>query len=102
MNPHHALESENPLENMIADAIDAAEDVADPLAGLAEKTVADPGSPFMPEALEALVALEEGQPRRLRGATVAAQEGRLPGDGARRRHFRGNRRDRPARTDAGR
>ena len=31
----------------------------DPLAGLAEKTAADPGAPFMPEALEALAALRQ-------------------------------------------
>ncbi len=31
----------------------------DPLAGLAEKTAADPGAPFMPEALEALAALKK-------------------------------------------
>ncbi|WP_245316538.1 hypothetical protein [Mesorhizobium wenxiniae] len=44
---------------LIADVIDAAEDLHDPLAGLAEKTVADPGAPFMPEALEALAALKK-------------------------------------------
>jgi hypothetical protein len=34
-------------DNLIADAIDAAEDIPDPLAELAEKTAADPGAPFM-------------------------------------------------------
>lgn len=47
-------------KNPIADAIDAAEEVRDPLEGLAEKTVADPGAPFMPEALEGLAALKKG------------------------------------------
>ncbi len=44
--------------NPIADAIDAAEVIADPLEGLAEGTAADPGAPFMPEALEALASLK--------------------------------------------
>jgi hypothetical protein len=45
-------------EHLIADAIDGAEEILDPLAGLAQKTADDPGAPFMPEALEALVALK--------------------------------------------
>ena len=32
-------------EKLIADAIDAAEDLPDPLAGLVEKTATDPGAP---------------------------------------------------------
>ena len=57
MSPDHPLEPENP----IADAIDAGEDIRDPLDGLAEKTAADPGAPFAPEALERLAAgLREG------------------------------------------
>ncbi len=79
MNPDATVEP----DQLIADAIDAAEEMPDPLAGLAEKTAADPGAPFMPEALEALAALKSGQPRRLRGAAVATEEGRMPGDGAR-------------------
>jgi hypothetical protein len=46
-------------DNLIADAIDVAEDVRDPLEGLVEKTAADPGSPFEPEVLERLVALKK-------------------------------------------
>jgi hypothetical protein len=46
-------------ENLILDAIDAAEDIPDPLVGLVEKTATDPGSPFMPEVLEALAALKQ-------------------------------------------
>ena len=38
-------------DQLIADAIADAEEIPDPLAGLAEKTAADPGAPFMPEAL---------------------------------------------------
>jgi hypothetical protein len=47
-----------PLENPIADAINAAEGFRDPLDGLPEKTVTDPGAPFTPQALEALAALK--------------------------------------------
>lgn len=45
-------------ESLILDAIEAAEAIPDPLAGLVEQTAADPGAPFMPEALEALAALK--------------------------------------------
>ena len=55
MSPDHPLEPENP----IADAIDAAEDIRDPLDGLVERTTADPGAPFAPEALERLAALKK-------------------------------------------
>jgi hypothetical protein len=46
-------------ENLIADAIDAAEDLFDPLEELAQKAAADPGAPFIPEVLEALSALKK-------------------------------------------
>ena len=55
MSTDHGLEP----HNLIADAIDGAEEMHDPLDGLAEKTVADPGAPFMAEALEALGALKK-------------------------------------------
>jgi hypothetical protein len=45
-------------DRLIADAIDRAKEIPDPLAGLVEKTAADPGAPFMPDALEALAALK--------------------------------------------
>lgn len=54
MNPNATVEP----DKLIADAIDGAEEIPDPLAGLAEKTAADPGAPFMPGALEALAALK--------------------------------------------
>ena len=79
MNPDHIDEPENP----IADAIDAAEDILDPLEGLAEKTAADPGAPFMPGGAGSACRAEEGQSRRLRGAAGATEKGRMPGDGAR-------------------
>lgn len=55
MSPDHPLEA----ERLIADAIDAAEDIRDPLEGLAEKTAADPGAAFAPEVLERLAALKQ-------------------------------------------
>ena len=51
------------LSNLIANTIDNAEEVLDPLEGLIEKTTADPGSAFVPEVLEQLKALKkENQP----------------------------------------
>jgi len=54
MSPEAILEP----DQLIADAIYAAEEMPDPLAGLAERTASDPGAPFMPEALAALAALK--------------------------------------------
>jgi hypothetical protein len=54
MNPDAILEP----DYLIADAIDGAEEIRDPLAGLPEKTAADPGAPFRPDMLEALAALK--------------------------------------------
>lgn len=44
--------------NPILDAIDAAEEVPDPLDGLVEKSNEDPGAAFTPEVLERLAALK--------------------------------------------
>ena len=44
--------------NPILDAIDAAEEILDPLGGLVEKSAEDPGAAFTPEVLERLVALK--------------------------------------------
>ena len=43
--------------SLILDAIEAAEAIPDPLAGLVERTATDPGAPFERQALEALAAL---------------------------------------------
>jgi hypothetical protein len=53
--------ADNPSEheNLIAAVIDAAEDIHDPVDGLVEKTVTDPGAPFAPDALERLAALKK-------------------------------------------
>lgn len=55
MNP----EATHEPENLILDAIEAAEAISDPLAGLAEQTATDPGAPFKPQALEALAELRQ-------------------------------------------
>ena len=49
----------NEPEDLIAAAIDAAEEIRDPLEGLVEKTATDPGAPFTPEVLERLAALKK-------------------------------------------
>jgi hypothetical protein len=45
--------------NMIAAAIDAAEDIVDPLEGLVEKATTDSGAAFRPEVVERLAALKK-------------------------------------------
>lgn len=47
------------VDNLIADVIDAAEDIRDPLEGLVERTTVDPGAAFQPEVLERLAALKK-------------------------------------------
>ena len=46
-------------EETITATIDGAEEVRDPLEGLVENTKLDPGAPFAPEVLAALVALQK-------------------------------------------
>ena len=55
------MTTDNPVEldNLIDAAIDAAEEMRDPLDGLVEKTAADPGAPFAPDALGQLAALKK-------------------------------------------
>jgi hypothetical protein len=52
------IETTRDTEQLIAAAITGAEDVPDPLAGLALKTIVDPGAAFAPAVLEALAALK--------------------------------------------
>ena len=49
----------NKPENLIAAAIDAAEDIRDPLEGLVERTATDPSAPFAPDILVRLAALKK-------------------------------------------
>ncbi len=55
------MSSYDPIEpkNLVAAAIDAAEEIRDPLDGLGEKTAADPGAPFAPDAVERLATLKK-------------------------------------------
>jgi hypothetical protein len=46
-------------EDLIAIAIEKAEDIRDPLEGIVEKTATDPGAPFAPDAVERLAALKK-------------------------------------------
>ena len=55
--------NETEPENLIAVAIKAAEEVGDPLEGLAEKTATDPGAPFAPDTLVRLARAEKRRPR---------------------------------------
>jgi hypothetical protein len=49
----------NGNENAVSAAIDAAEEVRDPLEGIVERTRTDPGAAFAPEILERLAALKQ-------------------------------------------
>jgi hypothetical protein len=53
----HAMSEE--AKKLIAAAIDAAEDIRDPLETIVENTATDPGAPFAPDALEWLAALKK-------------------------------------------
>jgi hypothetical protein len=55
MSTHKPIEG----ENLVAAAMDAAEEIRDPLDGLVEKTTTDPGAPFATDALERLAALKK-------------------------------------------
>ncbi len=65
-------------ENVIAAAIDAAEEIRDPLEGLAERTATDPGAPFVPDTLVRLVAMKKED-----RAAFEALRAQLKGAGAR-------------------
>ena len=65
-------------ENLIAAAIDGAEEICDPLEGLVERTATDPGAPFVPDTLVRLVALKKGD-----RAAFEALRAQLKGAGAR-------------------
>ena len=65
-------------ENLIAAAIDAAEEICDPLEGLAERTATDPGAPFVPDTLARLVVLKKED-----RAAFEAVRAQLKGAGAR-------------------
>ena len=93
------MNNDDPAEpkNLIAAAIDAAEDIRDPLEELVERTATDPGAPFAPDAVERLATLKkddraafEALRARLKSAgcrvtaldeTIAAENGETGGRG---------------------
>ena len=54
-------DADNPIEpeNLVAAAIEAAQDILDPLEGIVEKTATDPSAPFAADILERLAALKK-------------------------------------------
>jgi hypothetical protein len=68
-------------DDPIRAAINEAEEVRDPLEGLAERTPADPGAAFAPEVLERLAALKRDN-RGVFEALRAQLKSRMPSQGA--------------------
>jgi len=54
-------------EKLVADAIDAAEEILEPLDGLVERVAADPGAPFAPDVLSRLCELRHEDPAAFEG-----------------------------------
>jgi hypothetical protein len=73
-----SIDTPSEPENLVAAAIDAAEDIRDPLNGLVEKTATDPGAPFAPDALGRLASLKKDN-----RAAFEALRAQLKGSGAR-------------------
>ena len=57
----------NASEELIRAAVDSAEKICDPLDDLLARTEADPGAPFAPESLKALIALRQEDRARFEG-----------------------------------
>ena len=89
-------------EEAVAAAIDAAEEVHDPLDGLVERAATDPGAPFAPDVLERLAALQKSDRAAFETLRAQLKAGGLPGDCARRGSRRREWRYRRARAQAGR
>ena len=53
------LEASDDGKNPVADAIDAAEEIPDPLDGLIDRVADDPGAPFVPVVLERIALLKK-------------------------------------------
>ena len=96
------IETPIDYERSILAAIDAAEEIRDPLDELVEKTAGDPGAAFLAGSVGRACGIEERQPRRVRKCARTIEECRRASDGARRSHRRGERRRWRARTIAGR
>ena len=70
-------------DQMIADAIDGAEEIPDPLAGSGREDRSRSRRALHAGSAGGARRAQDGQPRRLRGAALATEESRMPGDGAR-------------------
>ena len=66
-------------------AFDVAEEIRDPLDGLADRSKLDKAAPFRPEVLERLAELRQDDRGGLRGASPSSQGKRRTVDSARRR-----------------
>ena len=92
----------NVPEDLIAAAIDAAEDFLDPLEALVEKTATDAGVPFEPDVLERLAALKNDDRAAFEALRAQLKKGRLSGHRARQGHRRRKWRHRQTRAHPGR
>jgi hypothetical protein len=61
-------------EDLIADAINSAEHIDDPLDGLVDRTTTDPGAPFAPDTLVRLVAMKKDDPAAFEALRVRLKE----------------------------
>jgi hypothetical protein len=88
MSADDPTETENDYknENVIAAAIDAAEEIRDPLDGLVEKSATDPGAPFAPDTLVRLVALKKDDRAAFEALRAQLKGAGTRGDRARRSH----------------
>ena len=64
-------------ENLVAVAIQDAEEMRDPLDGLIDKAAADPGAPFAPEVLACLVELKKKDRAGFEGLRARLKQGRV-------------------------
>jgi hypothetical protein len=83
-------------ENLIVAAIEAAQEIRDPLDGLVEKTAADPGAPFAPDTVERLATLKK-EDRHLPLRGEGRRRSLFPSD-RRRKVYRSEKPDRGQRT----
>ena len=93
------VEDQTAHEDFINETINGAEEIRDPLEDLVERTIADPGAPFEPEALQTLSELrvrDLAAFERLRaelkraGVRATALDKAIAGEGWRRRRRRGS------------
>lgn len=71
-------------DDPICDAIEAAEEIRDPLDDLVERTANDPGAAFEPEVIERLAALRQENRAAFEALRAQLKKGGMPGDCSRR------------------